>query len=371
MLDIVRPSIARAISLDLNDREAPMTEQPAPVEHVAVSTFVERVFPGQALEHLGRTEMVDINTFGGRLTPSSLFFQTVHWAYCWHHALGLRPEVLMYLINSVVAETVRRHASDYRGLFTIEPGKRDIRVRHDELVRGGPENPWDEAIEKLEEALRQYVPSRIMHQMLPEFSTANEETQLASLIAFMDAASPYFDYHTHTLCGIPRIVLFGTATDYRRLVTAATELSRIFHKHLAIYFANLLPMLETIARTAENGQVEVEFWGQLYKHFRGSGTSRFGGWISAFLWYVHEQDWQTKTSPLVVKDRRVATWRSIGARDGIETGSTPSHLASVPFTWHYINEVSPMYFIAGVLGVDVAEGALTPVLSYGVLRASA
>lgn len=369
MLDVVKPHVSHMICLELSDGNRPIAERPAPVEHTAVSAFVEQVFPGQPIEHLSRTEMINMYKFMGRLTPSSLFFQTVHQAYSGHHALGLRPEVLMYLINSVVAETVRRHSPDYRHLFTSEPEKRDVHVRHGGLEPSDSGSPLDEAIQKFEDALRPYIPSRIIRQMLPEFSTANQESRLASLIAFMDAASPYYDYHIHTLCGIPRIVLFGVPADYRRLVIAATELARVFHKHLEDYFANLLPVLETIARTAETSRVDVEFWGQLYKHFHGSGTSRFGGWISAFLWYVHEQGWQNRTNRLIVKDQMLANWRAIGAGEGVETGSTPCHVASVPFTWYCLKKAWRMHFIAGILGVDIAEGALTPVLSYGVLRA--
>lgn len=54
---------------------------------------------------------------------------------------------------------------------------------------------------------------------------------------------------------------------------------------------------------------------------------------------------------------------------GIDGSSEPSHVSCVPFTWHYFALSIPMYFIGGVLGVDVAEGALTPGLGYGVLRA--
>jgi hypothetical protein len=54
------------------------------------------------------------------------------------------------------------------------------------------------------------------------------ESNVASLVAFMDAASPYYDCHVMSLGGIPRVVLFGEAADYRRLLTAARELARLF-----------------------------------------------------------------------------------------------------------------------------------------------
>ena len=370
MLDFARTPIARTISPVLVDRGRNIVEAPAPSESIKVADFVGIVFPEQRIEHLGRSAMMKIDPYLGVRASSSLFFQSVHRAYADHHALGLRPEVLMYLINAVVAETVRRNPDDYRDLFTTQADKVDIHVIHDGLVKGDPNSPWDEAIGMFDQALRPHVPSRIMSQMLPEFTTVGNESEMASLIAFMDAASPYYDYHTHTRCGIPRIVLFGEASDYRKLVVAATGLAEHFKKHLAVYFANLLPVLETIAKTAETGQIDNEFWGQLYKQFRMSGSDRFSGWISSFLWYVHKQDRSTNTNPLVVKDPKLANWQTIGGYDGLDSGSEPSHVSRVPFTWHYFSEVLPMHFIGGVLGIEVVEGALTPALSYGVLRAA-
>ena len=50
------------------------------------------------------------------------------------------------------------------------------------------------------------------------------------------------------------------------------------------------------------------------------------------------------------------------------TGSEPTHISGVPFTWYYLRDRIPMHFIGGVLGVDIADGTLVPNLSYGVLR---
>jgi len=375
MLDITEALVARTINLSLNNEgvEKELSDERSPV-----SSFVTQVFPDQTIEHLGRKSFA--NVLNKYAPPSSLFFQAVLKGYMGHHAVGFRPEVLMYLINAVIAETIRRHPDDYRSLFTSEAGKVDIHVRHDGLVLGNPESPWDEAIELFDAGLRPHIPSRIMAQMLPEFSTASLESNVASLVAFMDAASPYYDCHVMTLCGIPRVVLFGEAADYRRLLTAAKELARLFNGHLGIYFKYLLPVIEKIEGTARGGPIDGEFWANMYKYNDASGGDTFGGWLSAFLWYIKEDNWETRswdhsrriprlTSHLKVKNEKLHDWRKLrGPRDGIPSGSEPTHISRVPFTWHYLGDRIPMHFIGGVLGVDIADGALVPTLSYGVLR---
>jgi hypothetical protein len=359
MLDFTRTSVARTICLELEGRDgSPITEVAASAERMQVASFLNRLYPGQTIEYLGRPQMLQIRF--GQLTPSSLFFQAVHYAYSFHHALGLRPEVLMYLIDAVVAETVRRHPQDYRDLFTTQIAAMDINVRNDALEPGNPDSPWDETLALFEQELRQHVPSRVVNQMLPEFTTTTPESQIASLIAFMDAASPYYNYHSYSLCGIPRVVLFGEPHDWRRLHSAATELSGVFQKHLAGYFSALLPVLDTIATTAETGRTDAEFWGRIYKHYHASGSDYYSGWLSSFLWYVQKGDWLSHTKALIVKD----------ANGRIDTDSEPCHVSHVPFKWHTREKTMPMHFVGGVLGVDLAEGALAPVLGYGVLEAA-
>jgi len=209
-----------------------------------------------------------------------------------------------------------------------------------------------------------------MDQMLPTFTTADNEAQVASLVSFMDAAAPYYDYHVHTRCGIPRVVLFGEAADYRQLVVAATELSKIFQKHLGQYFLHLIPVLEKIADTAQGGEIDKKFWSSIYKQFDWSGGDYFSGWISTFLWYVHKEDRQSGKNPLLVKEEKFIDWKRVEDREGLDSGSEPTHVSRVPFTWHYFGKPLPMHFVGGILGIEVAEEALTPVLSYGVLRAS-
>ena len=362
-----RTSVALDVKLDLQYRDTAVQEEPTPDRELDALDFVRRVFPGQRVEHLARRSMLDLSGYEG-IAPTSLFFQSVHRAYANHHALGLRPEVLMYLVNAVIAETVRLHPEDYRHLFTTSSDKVRIDVIHDGLRLGDPNSPWGEAINLFDAGMRPHIPSGVMEAMLPKLSTATAESAVASMVAFMDTASPYYDYHTHTLCGIPRTVLFGEPSDYRKVFKAASALAQEFTKHLAVYFQNLLPVLDTIATTAETGKVDTGFWSSIYKLERMSGADRYTGWLSAFIWYVHKEDHRTKTNPLVVKSQSEMTW---GTRQyyGVDSGSEPSHVSRVPFTWHYFGKQMKMHFIGGVLGVEVEEGAITPRLSYGVLHA--
>lgn len=207
--------------------------------------------------------------------------------------------------------------------------------------------------------LREKVPAGIMEHMLPGFSTATAESDAASMVAFMDAASPFYDYRVHTLCGIPEIRLLGAPEDWKKLKTAAAMLAEPFAKHLGPYFENLLPVLSTLADQANGAHQDNEFWTSIYKWESESGGPKFNGWIAAFLYYVQED------GKLGVKHDRHFNWKK---SYGLPSGCAPAHVSSVPFIWNYLGADLPMQFVGGVLGLDVEDGYLTPALSYGVIE---
>lgn len=360
-------SVAATIKLDLKDRysgEQIIEKKVPPKNRIPVSMFINALMPGKKIEHLAVKEMV-YRPDPKKIPPSSLFFQGLHNAYANHHAFGIRPEVLMYLINSVVAETVKRNPEEYRALFTSSSEKEIIRVRHDGLRKGDPTSPWSAAIGMFDYGLRKKVPGEIMSLMLPKFSTTTRESNVASLIAFMDAASPYYSYKVYTKCGIPRVVLFGKPSDYALVLKSAKALSLRFDKDLKPYFDNLIPVLEEIER-ASRGIIDQKFWSEIYKYNNASGGPYYGGWISSFVWYISMDDFDAKKIVLVVKPKGLYDWRKIGPF-GMKSGSEPSHISSVPFEWIYFNSRLKMEFIGGVLGIDVSNDAITPRLSYGVM----
>jgi uncharacterized protein DUF4419 len=333
-----------------------------PHDVIPAATYLAGLLPGHAVERVGGAGIADFGgLFGGRRgmpSPSSLFFQTLAGCFAHHYPLVIRPEVLMHLIVYEVATTVKEHPDDYRAIFTKRAsGRMIVKVRDDRLMPGNPGSPWDEAIGLFEPALRKVVPAGIMQHLLPALSTATVETRAASLVAFMDAASPYYDFRVSTLCGMPEIRLAGEPEDYRKISAAAAQLAEAFSRDLGAYFKKLLPVLKKIADQAAGARLDNAFWMSIYGESSTSGRHTFGGWSTAFIHHT-----QTVSGGLVQKPEREA-----GVE--LEIGCIPSQVSVVPFVWKYLKREYPMLFAGGVLGVDVIDGALAPRLTYAVVHA--
>src|SRR5215472_3505397 len=219
----------------------------------------------------------------------SLGIQAIHQAFAAHMPLSLTPDLLWYVIVSEVAEYVRQNPDRHDGLFTDTPGsKQTLVVRDDSLRRDAPSD-WQRSIGLICDPLRAAISDYTMDLFVPRFSTTTKEAEAALLIALMDVVSPYYDFRWLTRCGIPQIRLEGEAADWRSLHFRADLLAREFDG-LTGYFADLLPVLQTIAETASGMTPDEEFWRSIYKYDDRSGGPYVTGWITAFFAYLQTKD---------------------------------------------------------------------------------
>jgi len=334
-----------------------------PTNQVAVKAFLrEALKRDPKVEYCSQPWMLEIPY----LEPTSLLFQTVHECFAEHLPLALSPDLLMYLVLHEVSICVKQNPQDYAGLFTsrTDGQKQLIHVRHDGLILGNPKSPWNEALGLFHAGLTDRVPSDVMKHALPSFSTHTVETQAASLVAFMDAASPYYDYRVMTKCGIPTIRLLGTPEDYVKLYESCLALSGLFAKHLKTYFSYLLPVLAVIKEQAAGSPQDDAFWSSIYKPLHASGTDDMTGWLSAFLNYT------SSNGKVQEKPQHCYDWAKPqgGWPRGFPRGEIPCHLNVVNFIWEYLGTEYPMEFIGGVLTRGNLDGFVTPHLGYAVIH---
>lgn len=173
------------------------------------------------LEALSRNA-VTLPAGHGELAPTSLLAQTVHTCFDRHVGLSLAPEVLWYAILAQFATDVKQSPKIYRDLFTTSADQETLVVTHDGLRIGVPDG-WDVAIAGFHPLLKARIPSALVDDALPVFSTSTAESSVAILVAFMDAATPFYRFEVHTRCGIPSIRLEGDASDWTALATATRK----------------------------------------------------------------------------------------------------------------------------------------------------
>lgn len=92
----------------------------------------------------------------------------------------------------------------------------------------------------------------------------------------------YFDYEAHTVCGIPRVTLLGTADDWRDLRRRVSDMATY---DLAWWVEALRPVCDKFVETAE-GRPDPSFWKAIYKPRAVYGATLITGWIGRLFPYL-------------------------------------------------------------------------------------
>ena len=332
------------------------------IKQITNTTFLNEVLGIPKKTHyvsriaLNQAEPIEGSPF--EVATVSQLVQATHQAFAEHVPLSLNPDVFWYAIVHEIAILIKSNPTKYADLFTTSPQQQKlIEVRDDSLVYDG-ENDWLGSINLIRDPLAENMAEFSRQLFLPTFSTTTPESETAILVSFMDVISKYYKFQWTTRCGIPKIRLEGEAIDWTKLLTQTNSLSEVF-TDLESFFNDLIPVLQIIARTANGDSIDEKFWSSFYKYNDESGGDTVSGWITALSAYKQTSkgfqlkekfDWQNEIQ------------RGYG---GIATNHFSSHVSKVPFIWDYYGSKIPMFFVAGVIGVDYDE-FLNPRLGFGV-----
>jgi hypothetical protein len=139
---------------------------------------------------------------------------------CWAAERGavLRPDMVWHTLVNEVASAVLADPAAYRDLFTkAATGKTEIViVTRDDLDVG-----------ELVAAMRTQIGDPAFAALLCDTRFASEApgAHTATLLAFAEAGTPYFDYVT-TRCGIPSVDVVGSRDEWVALLAAVRGLQR-------------------------------------------------------------------------------------------------------------------------------------------------
>jgi hypothetical protein len=303
----------------------------------------------------------------------------VHLAFSDHRPLVLSPDILWLLLAQGFANHVTANAEELRSRFVKHPGKVVIAVRRDDFIKGSPENPWAEVFGKFTDQIREYIGEATHDLLLPTFSTTGVVERAAAQIVLLDAMQSYFAYEFHSRCGIPQVVLEGTADDWKELAERTRDFGS---SELAWWTETLRPILDEFIAAAQ-GKLNQRFWRSIYKRDNGSGGPYTTGWITAFFPYLKD----SRTGHATCKN----PWLARGGEElqellyppgetdrrrfghGPTTDEFPSGLARAPFRWEYLEQSFEMEFLGGFVGVrqDTATLRLRPEIGWAVREVAA
>ncbi|TNV77926.1 hypothetical protein FGO68_gene3151 [Halteria grandinella] len=296
------------------------------------------------------------------LRQANGFAECARIAYQYHIPLQLSPSVLWLAIAQGFAIHVSENAESLRQQFVSFEGKKTLTVQKEETDLF--KFDWQSVIADFSDQVKEHIGQETHSTLCPSFSTSTQTEIVACEITLLDAMKSYFEYALCGGCGISRVKLLGTLSDWQLLRDSTEKLGQYDCDWWIQY---LLPVLDKLI-LAYKGEVDKQFWNSIYVFREGGGSgppSAATGWIINFFPYIGDET--NKRRQTFMFD---ITQYSKALEPRVSLHMIPCGNSKVPF--NYLNlktlETTSCFFVSGFFSVEVVDGFLAPHVGWAVIK---
>ena len=272
-----------------------------------------------------------------------------------HYPIRIKPDDIWLLIVQAFSNHVNANAEKLRHYFVNFDGKQKLTVNYSiSNIKQVDKKILENFSEQINEQMKKYLGDELIDVLTPNFSTSDYDSKIVCKISIMGAFKKYFDYEMGLCgCGIPYIVLEGTAQDYKDIIAKAKELKKY---EFDWYIDKIIPHLEKMVE-AKEGNIDIDYFKNMVQkkevtEIRSglSGRGRYevkvdyiSGWILNFFAYLNIKDFAGNISRFTADSMNVNKFEDFA-----------SQMLIVPFTIadNVHNKTYDMKYKVGFVGCD-------------------
>ena len=213
-----------------------------------------------------------------------------------HYPIRIKPDDIWLLIVQAFSHHVNFNSEKLRKYFVNFDGKKELIVEYilKDLSDFDVKYLKDFCIQ-INKQMEEYLGKEILENLTSNFSTTDENSIIISKISIMGAFKKYFEYISRRKgCGIPYLILEGTAEDYKKIKSKAENLKKY---EFEWYIDRIMPYLEKMIE-AKEGKIDVDFFKNIVQKNEITTTEMHGsrmktvkvdsisGWILKFFSHI-------------------------------------------------------------------------------------
>ena len=175
-----------------------------------------------------------------------------------HYPIIIKPDDIWLLIVQSFSHHVNTNSEQLRYMFVNFSGKKELIVQYPLTdVNQVDKKYLEDFSNQINEQMKEYLGEKILDTLTPNFSTTTYDYTIICKISIMGAFKKYFDYTMHLCgCGIPYLIIEGTAEDYKKIITKAKELSKY---EFEWYINRIIPIIKKFIE-AKQGNIDTNFF---------------------------------------------------------------------------------------------------------------
>ena len=175
-----------------------------------------------------------------------------------HYPIRIKPDDIWLLIVQAFSNHVNANSERLRHYFVNFDGKKQLKVEYNlSSIEQVNRKILEDFSEQINKQMKEYLGEKLVDILTPNFSTSTYDSKIVGKISIMGAFKKYFDYKMMLIgCGIPYIILEGTAQDYKEIISKAKELSKY---EFDWYINKIIPHIEKMVE-AKEGKIDVDYF---------------------------------------------------------------------------------------------------------------
>ena len=243
---------------------------------------------------------LDINQELAFLDSNVPVLEGFYTAHTNHYPVRITPDDIWLLIVQAFSNHVNANYEELRNYFVDFKGKKELTIDDDVInYKDIKRENLEKFTEKMIEKLKEYLGKEILHLLTPEFTTTTHDSTIICNLTIMCAFKKYFEYKMRKAgCGIPYIILEGTAEDYRKIKSKAAKLKKY---QFNWYIDRITPHIEKMIE-AKEGKINIKYFKniiqkdevtELIPHSgrpKQQSVDEIYGWFLSFFAYFNKAD---------------------------------------------------------------------------------
>jgi len=172
-----------------------------------------------------------------------------------HYPIRIKPDDIWLIIVQAFSNYVNSNSEELRKYFVNFDGKKVLTVSYhlDDLEQVQKEHLEDFS-KQINKQMIEYLGEELIDTLTPNFTTTDDNSLIIFKISIMGAFKQYFEYKMELEgCGIPYIILEGTAEDYKKIISKLMKLKKYeFDWYIDKVAPHLIKMYE-----AKDGKIDL------------------------------------------------------------------------------------------------------------------
>ena len=181
-------------------------------------------------------------------------------------------------------------------------GKKELTVKYQiNDIKDITKDILENFSEQMNEKMKKYIGNSLIETLTPNFTTTTKESEIVCKITIMGTFKQFFDFQLMIVgCGIPYLILEGTADDYKKILLKCEVLKKF---KFDWYINRIIPCIQKMVE-AKEGKIDIDFFKSIVQkkeitenRYAPSGEEPedmkikyISGWILKFFGYLSERD---------------------------------------------------------------------------------